>query len=77
MKRHLKQDKKPDFTKQRTDNSKDVDVLNGITRNETDRTSKKVLGNVRGFSFFDDFDVFSEMGSLSFINEGPPSEKRS
>ena len=61
---------KADFTKQNLI-TQDVDVLNGITRNETDKNIKKVLGTLEDFLMTS----MSQMGSLSFINEGSTKRK--
>jgi len=62
---------KADFTKQNLI-TQDVDVLNGITRNETDKNIKKVLGTLEDFLMTS---MSSQMGSLSFINEGSTKRK--
>jgi len=62
---------KTDFTKQNLV-TQDVDVLNGTTRNETDKNIKKVLGTMDDFLMTS---MSSQMGSLSYINEGSTKRK--
>ena len=62
---------KAEFTKQNLI-TQEVEVLNGITRNDTDRNIKKVLGTLEDFLMTS---MSSQMGSLSFINEGSTKRK--
>ncbi len=62
---------KADFTKHNLV-TQDTDVLNGTTRNETDKNIKKVLGTLEDFLLTS---MSSQMGSLSFINEGSTKRK--
>jgi DNA repair exonuclease SbcCD ATPase subunit len=62
---------KTEFTKQNLI-TQDIDVLNGTTRNETDKNIKKVLGTMDDFLMTS---MSSQMGSLSYINEGSTKRK--
>jgi len=52
--------------------TKDNIVLNGLTRGETDKNIRKTFGTLDDFLFTS---MTSQMGSLSFINEGSTKRK--
>ena len=68
----MKPKQRADFHKAELGNTRRTDVLNGTTRNETDKNIKKVLGTLEDFLLTS---MSSQMGSLSFINEGSTKRK--
>ena len=62
---------KTEFTKQNLI-TQDVEVLNGTTRNETDKNIKKVFGTMDDFLMTS---MSSQLGSLSYINDGSTKRK--